>query len=266
MRVAFDPTLAPQRAAAARGASAERAREVLARRTPLSTAEIREAVGSAYGRVLGRPAPEGALRVLTAHVSLETARGQRMFNYNFGGIKGASPEGATARYQTHEVFAGKRVKLEQPFRAYASAEGGAADYLNLLRKRYPDAVAAAERGDARAFAERLGRAGYFTAPSGEYAAALEKLLGYEGGPPPVAPVRDERAVAAARAADFARAGGLLAPDALGAGDAARRAIDPLAAGAGLPLDGAELSMVLDALAVAGAARIAAPAEEEESAS
>lgn len=265
-------------AAAARAREVSAGREVAARRTPLSTAEIRGAVGAAYGQVFGRPASDGALRVLTAHVSLETARGQRMFNYNFGGIKGASPEGTAARYQTHEVFAGKRVKLEQTFRAYSTAESGAADYLNLLRRRFPDAVEAAERGDAREFAERLGRAGYFTAPAGEYAAAMERLFGYPGGPPPPPPPPDTREADAARVAAAERAdrassaraeSAAAKADAAAEADAARRPSEPSVAqatsptsfypsDASQPLDGAELALVLDALAIAGAARIAAP--------
>lgn len=257
MRVKFDPSLspstgsaeaAPQARAAApppealRAARAARARAVAPERTPLSQGEIREALGAAYERTTGRRASDATLDVLTAHVSLETARGQRMFNYNFGGIKGASPEGATARYQTHEVFHGKRVKLEQPFRAYATAESGAADYLNLLRRRFPDAVAAADAGDARGFADRLGRAGYFTAPPSEYAAALERLAAAAGEPG-----RD------ARVAHHARP----RPELLGAPPAG----DAFAAPAVSALNGAELELVLDAISVAGAARIASPDQE-----
>ncbi|MCU0682324.1 MAG: hypothetical protein MUF34_08735 [Polyangiaceae bacterium] len=267
MKVAFDPTLRPSaeggavEAARSRETAAlpqravARVRDVAARRTPLSTAEIRAAVGVAYERSTGRPAPEGALRVLTAHVSLETAHGQRMFNYNFGGIKGASPEGTTARYQTHEVFAGKRVQLEQPFRAYADPASGASDYLNLLRKRYPDAVAAAERGDARAFAEKLGRAGYFTAPASEYAAAMDRLSGAEGGLAPAdgpLPLVASASSLSSVASAFSSSSSYLARASGAAAD-----VGPV-----LPLDGAELSLVLDALAAAGAARIAAPEQEE----
>jgi hypothetical protein len=176
--------------------------------------------------------------VLTAHVSLETASGRRMFNFNFGGIKGTSPEGATARYLTHEVVGGRRVKVEQSFRAYGSAEGGAADYLGLLRARFPDAARAADAGDARGFAERLGRAGYYTAPVSEYAAAIERLAGAEaaGGGRPTGGGRVADAGAAPRAGEAA-------------------------APAGAPLGGAELGLLLDALSVAGAARIAAPDDE-----
>ncbi len=48
------------------------------------------------------------------------------------------------------------------FRNYASADEGAHDYVNLLYRLYPQAVAAAKRGDAGSFITELVDGGFFT--------------------------------------------------------------------------------------------------------
>ncbi len=163
-------------AAAARATRAPATREVAARRTPLSVGQIRSALATAHLEATGRPASAATLDVLTAQVSHETARGDRMFNYNFGGIKGAGPSGATARYTTHERTAeGGDIKIVDGFRAYATPAEGASDYLALLKRRFGGAMAAAEHGDVQGFATALKERGYYTAPVADYANALRGL-------------------------------------------------------------------------------------------
>jgi flagellar protein FlgJ len=168
-------SVSAQHLEAMHAARAAQTREVAAKRTPLSVGEIRSALASAHVARFGRPASAATLDVLTAQVAHETARGERMFNYNFGGIKGASPAGTTARYTTHEVLGGADVKLVDGFRAYATPAQGASDYLALLDTRYKGAMAAAERGDVTGFASALKDRGYYTAPLADYSAALRHL-------------------------------------------------------------------------------------------
>ncbi|MSP23588.1 MAG: hypothetical protein EXR75_00180 [Myxococcales bacterium] len=134
--------------------------------------DIRGALETAYRRQSGRAMPEGMAEVLSAHVAHETARGERMFNFNFGGIKGKSPSGTTARYLTTEVLDGKHKKLVDGFRAYPNATEGAEDYLALLGDRYPQALAQAQRGDVTGFAAALKQQRYFTADLADYTRAL----------------------------------------------------------------------------------------------
>lgn len=158
-------------------------REVAPQRTVVSASDIRGAIARAHQRVTGRAAPPALLDALTAQACLETARGASMYNYNFGGIKGAGPDGTTASLMTHEVLGGHDVRLAQGFRAYSSLEQGADDYVRLMVTRFHDALPAAARGDLGAFAHALKQAHYYTADEHEYAAALRS----NAGAPAVAP-------------------------------------------------------------------------------
>ncbi len=154
------------------------AREVAAKKTVTAPAQVRAALAKAHQEVTGEPASNQLLDILTAHVSLETAGGARMFNYNFGGIKGKSPAGETARYMTHEVLAnGEKKAMSQPFRAYSTLEEGAADYLQVMRARFPEALDQARGGDPAAFASALKRRGYYTASEESYTSAIKRLTG-----------------------------------------------------------------------------------------
>jgi hypothetical protein len=154
-----------------------------------------------------------------------------MYNHNFGGIKGTGPSGLTAVSATHEYEGGVRVRTRAHFRAYGSLEEGAGDFLSLLHRRYPAAVAAAERGDPDGYARALREGGYFTAPEAHYANGLRGLLGLPRRPETELP-----------------------------GTAPGEA--PVGATGGVPYPtGVELGRVLDALTVS-AARIARPEEEE----
>lgn len=155
-------------------------RVVAARKTETTPDQIRRALSLALEERHGE-APQGLVDVMVAHVAHETAGGRRMYNYNFGGIKGRSPDGATAVYKTHERVGGTRVALQDGFRAYRTIDDGARDYVSLLERRYPEAIAAAEDGGPRAFAQALAKGRYYTDSPGRYARALERLHEQLGG-------------------------------------------------------------------------------------
>jgi hypothetical protein len=156
-----------------------------AQRTAVQPAEIRSALGRAYRSLHGRDPSVPLLDAMTAQACLETASGTSMYNYNFGGIKGAAPGGGTVHLLTRECLPnGAAVQIRDGFRAYGSLDDGARDYVRLLEGRFGGAVAAAESGTLRDFAHELKRAGYFTAPVEEYARALEAHVGV-GRPVPV---------------------------------------------------------------------------------
>lgn len=156
-------------------------REVEPQRTSVSRADLRESIGRAYAKVTGKPATGEVLDVLVAHASLETASGSHMYNFNFGGIKGRGPDGATARCRTHEVLNGKDVVIRDGFRAYKTLDEGAVDYVRLMRDRFSGAVARAEQGDVDGFAHALKQANYYTADERAYATGLRGLMGLPAG-------------------------------------------------------------------------------------
>ncbi|NUO47480.1 MAG: hypothetical protein HOV80_01345 [Polyangiaceae bacterium] len=168
MRVRTDVSRAAEVAPRERPA----AREVETRATPLSTGQIHTALGAAYKKLHGRAPPKELLDMLTAQVCTETASGARMHDFNFGGIKGQSASGLTAKVRTKEILEGKEVSIRDGFRAYRNPVEGAVDYVAFLEKRFPKALDAAERGDVDAYVGHLKAGRYFTADEAMYANAV----------------------------------------------------------------------------------------------
>lgn len=158
-------------AAAAAGA----ARHVPPTRTPLSGQEAADALEAAWTQAHGTPPSAGTLSILVGQWAHETGRGASMLNFNFGGIKGTGPSGASTVYRTREGFGPDEVQVQDRFRAYASAEEGAGDYLSLLGRRYPEALRAAERGDPAGFVQALKSNGYFTGDPAAYTKSVTGL-------------------------------------------------------------------------------------------
>lgn len=167
----------PDGRAAATAAPSTATRHVEPQRTPTSVAELRAALDRAYRKLNGRAPSAATLDVLTAQVSHETGRGQHMYNYNFGGIKGTGPSGATTAAMTSEVLSSGTVRLRQNFRAYDSLDQGALDYVAFMHAHYGAAVDQAAAGNLDGFAHALKRAGYYTASESDYAAALRANAG-----------------------------------------------------------------------------------------
>lgn len=152
-------------------------RQVAPQQTKVTRADLRAAIGRALERTDGQRPPAQLVDVLTAHASLETASGDRMYNFNFGGIKGASPSGCTAACRTREVVNGKEIVIRDGFRAYASLDEGALDYVRTMKTRFGAALAPAARGDVAGFASALKRSHYYTASEADYARGLTSLMG-----------------------------------------------------------------------------------------
>ena len=140
--------------------------------TPLRGSEAASALSDAYTSIFGEAPSKQTLSVLVAQWSLETGGGQAMMNYNFGGIKGQAPGGGTVAYRTTEGSGESRRTLVDNFRAYGSAREGAADYIHLLARRFPGAMAQARVGNAAGFVHSLKQAGYFTGSEADYTRAV----------------------------------------------------------------------------------------------
>lgn len=166
---ATQPTTAPAAAAAfAQKLSAQSTRRVEATRTPISAAVAESAIADAYSKLTGSALSDSGRAILTAQWAHETGHGASMFNFNFGGIKGVGPSGMTVAQRTREGFGSTERQIVDNFRAYASVEEGAKDYVQLLLARYGSAVSAAERGDAASFVQGLKQKGYFTGDPAAY--------------------------------------------------------------------------------------------------
>jgi hypothetical protein len=161
----------------AHGASAGDGARAMVRseRTPLSGDQAAGALSQAWRERFGSPPPARTLSILTAQWAHETGRGRSMLNFNFGGIKGTSPEGLSTSYRTREGSGADEVRIVDEFRAYRSAANGASDYVSLLARRYPRAVEAAHAGDAGGFVRALKSGGYFTGDERAYVKSVTAL-------------------------------------------------------------------------------------------
>lgn len=150
-------------------------RAVGAERTRLTPDQASGAIRDALNRVTGEAPNEQTVALFTAQWAHETAHGTSMYNYNFGGIKGAGPTGLTVEQKTREGSGQTERRVTDHFRAYESAQDGANDYVKLLVQRYPEAVSAARSGDSAGFVRGLKQRGYFTGDEGAYERSVRSI-------------------------------------------------------------------------------------------
>ncbi len=146
----------------------------LAPNTPMAEGDAALHLARAWHQIFNARPSEQTLAVLWAQWAHETARGQRMHAYNFAGIKGRGPTGASVVVWTREGTAPSDL-VKRTFRAYRSAGEGARDYVRLLASRYPQALRAARDGNVYGFVSALDTGGYFTADTRAYLRAVTSL-------------------------------------------------------------------------------------------
>jgi len=142
--------------------------------TPMSEGDAALHLARAWHAVFGVRPSEQTLSVLWAQWAHETARGQRMHAYNFAGIKGRGPTGASVVVWTREGSAPADL-VKRTFRAYRTPGEGARDYVRLLASRYPQARRAAREGNVFGFVSALDTGGYFTGDTRAYLRAVSSL-------------------------------------------------------------------------------------------
>lgn len=146
-------------------------------RTSLSAGQAQEALRAAWEKVTGEAPSDKTLALITAQWAHETGSGKSMYNYNFAGIKGAGPDGLSVAQSTKEGWGQTERRIVDNFRAYRTAEEGATDYVQLLARRFPDAVEGAKAGDSAAFVRGLKSRGYFTGNEGAYLSSVNRIAG-----------------------------------------------------------------------------------------
>jgi len=115
-----------------------------------------------------------SIALLMAHWGLETARGNGMYNNNFGNI-GASSNTDSFRFED----CGFATPPGNPvyFAAYPTLDAGAMALVSLLKRRYTEAWAelTSPNPDAYEYVAKLKERGYFTAPLEPYQAGVASL-------------------------------------------------------------------------------------------
>jgi flagellum-specific peptidoglycan hydrolase FlgJ len=156
-------------------------------RTKLDAGQAQEALRAAWQNVTGEAPSDKTLALITAQWAHETGNGASMYNYNFAGIKGTGPSGLSVAQHTREGYGQSERRIVDNFRAYRSAEEGATDYVQLLSKRFPDAVEGARQGDPAAFVRGLKSRGYFTGHEGQYLTSVASIASRYLGEPLAVP-------------------------------------------------------------------------------
>lgn len=102
-------------------------------------------------------------RIIVAQAAQETGWGRSAPGNNYFGIK-SHGKGGGQTFTTHEVINGKRVKIRDSFRQFASPADSVAGYAEFLTQnpRYKPMLAA---GDLDSQLLELGRSGYATDPN-----------------------------------------------------------------------------------------------------
>lgn len=133
--------------------------EVARAGTPLSEAGLREALIQGHVLAFRGPAPPNRIGVAWAHVCLENARGQAIWNGNIGNIT----DHKCPAYYVLAVPPPDPPKLA--FCAHTDPAEGAADYWKLLvQPRYVRALRLFDAGEAYAAGVELGERGYYLDP------------------------------------------------------------------------------------------------------
>lgn len=174
-RVQRQPDPAFEKLMATRSAASAAPALVAPVRTRLDGTQAADALRAAWTKVTGQPPSENTVAILTAQWAHETGNGGSMYNYNFGGIKGASPEGLSVSQKTHEGFGAHERAITDRFRAYRTAEEGATDYVKLITQRFPEAARSAQAGDPAGFVSGLKQRGYFTGDPAAYTRSVVSL-------------------------------------------------------------------------------------------
>ena len=161
-------------------------------RTPFAPADLITALRAAYVAQLGHDGSAGTLAILCAQVALETANGASCVQWNVGNFKAGAGVVDSCDFLTVEYQGTVPVKQVCSFAAFASLEAGVEYYLRALYTSWPEAWAAAVKGDVPGFASGLRARGYYTAPEQLYAAGVQRWDGYylehlAGVPPPTEP-------------------------------------------------------------------------------
>lgn len=160
---------------------------VTAQSTPMSGEQAAGYMRRAWQQLHnGQNPPNGAIEVLLAQWALETGRGRRMLNYNFGGIKSVGA-GFRTRYGTTEGdrVAGTATRQTLWFQAYGNADEGARHFVRMLTQgmhrgafaAYMQEIARGHGSTAgRTYAEHLKQTNYYTGNMEDYARNVQGLL------------------------------------------------------------------------------------------
>lgn len=136
--------------------------------TPITPAILYAALRRAWPTVIGGLPQRCSLLVLLAQVAEETGW-HACHCWNLGNVKHVPGDGHDfCEFRASEIVGGHEIFSTMAFRAFASLDLGAVDYLGLLHRHFAGAWQPVLDGDPAAFVRALKAAHYFTADEGLY--------------------------------------------------------------------------------------------------
>jgi hypothetical protein len=145
--------------------------------TTFTTAQLLAALDAACVAQLGQPVSHETTSILAGQIALETANGERCFDWDVGNFK-AVPGADFQNFHTWEIIDGARVEMVCAFAVFSSLQAGVESYLHAMYTRWGAAWHFACLGDADGFAQALKVYGYYTADEGEYARGVAARAAY----------------------------------------------------------------------------------------
>jgi hypothetical protein len=150
--------------------------------TRLSESELTYALKEGWKLNFNQQPNIDSLAILWSQVCLETARGSKCKNFNFGNIK-KTKDHKYCMFRCNEVINGKIEWFDPPhpqthFNAYDNSVLGAQEYINFIskRERYKLAWEQLLKGDPVRYCMELKKAGYFTADLVHYTKGVSSLF------------------------------------------------------------------------------------------
>ena len=125
--------------------------KVSKKNTPVDVGQMANSLVHAWQSLLGKIPSKEQLAMILAQNALETNHRKAMFNYNVGNIMHMGDN--FDYFENRDSYGGKPFTAK--FRSYGSLDDGVLDYLKLLYKGYPQAFAATQTGDPKAFSQSL---------------------------------------------------------------------------------------------------------------
>lgn len=106
-----------------------------AKKTPMTGDTAAKYLAQGYHKVTGKSPGKAILGLLVGQWGVETAKGQSVYNYNFGNTMPVSTDKYYQMLHASEVVNGVNTPMDEKFAAYLTPLDGAIAYINVLKGR-----------------------------------------------------------------------------------------------------------------------------------
>ena len=109
-------------------------------KTPVPIEELAKTIADVFAEIEGVPPTQEQLTLLLSHSAFEIGDAQLISNYNVGHIVATGNDPYVFDEKTVEETSGiPGQKIKNKYKAYPDLKSGVRDYVQLIKKKYPDA-------------------------------------------------------------------------------------------------------------------------------